>query len=380
MAVEPKNFGFGEDETMLRDSARKFMSDHCSTDKLHSLVASDYQIDRDNLCLWDQSLWQQIVELGWPAVCVPEANGGIGMPLVAAVALAEEIGKAGFPSPLLGIFNSTFVLRACDSAAAHQALASIAGGKTMTLAITNAAGSWHSDHTDVEVNKDGSLTGDAYFVQDARKCEQFLVSARGDKGVGLYLVDASASGLTLIPDSIVDLTRDQAHLSFSDVAAVEMASPGKGSDAIANAIPAILCIVSADMVGAGEWLLQTTVEYAKTRIQFDHPLGFFQAVKHPLVNVMLQIDNAKSLTYHAASAFDHVPENAERSARMAKSEASDMAVFSSSRAVQFHGGIGFTWECYVHLFFKRQMHNQVMYGDAKYQRTHLANSIMGPAY
>ena len=151
MAVEPKNFGFGEDETMLRDSARKFMSDHCSTDKLHSLVASDYQIDRDNLCLWDQSLWQQIVELGWPAVCVPEANGGIGMPLVAAVALAEEIGKAGFPSPLLGIFNSTFVLRACDSAAAHQALASIAGGKTMTLAITNAAGSWHSDHTDVEV-------------------------------------------------------------------------------------------------------------------------------------------------------------------------------------------------------------------------------------
>ena len=97
MAVEPKNFGFGEDETMLRDSARKFMSDHCSTDKLHSLVASDYQIDRDNLCLWDQSLWQQIVELGWPAVCVPEANGGIGMPLVAAVALAEEIGKAGFP-------------------------------------------------------------------------------------------------------------------------------------------------------------------------------------------------------------------------------------------------------------------------------------------
>ena len=143
-------------------------------------------------------------------------------------------------------------------------------------------------------------------------------------------------------------------------------------------MPAILCIVSADMVGAGEWLLQTTVEYAKTRIQFDHPLGFFQAVKHPLVNVMLQIDNAKSLTYQAACAFDHSPEKAEDSARMAKSEASDMAVFSSSRAVQFHGGIGFTWECYVHLFFKRQMHNQVMYGDAKYQRAELANSIIGP--
>ena len=93
---------------------------------------------------------------------------------------------------------------------------------------------------------------------------------------------------------------------------------------------------------------------------------------------MLQIDNAKSLTYQAACAFDHAPESAENSARMAKSEASDMAIFSSSRAVQFHGGIGFTWECYVHLFFKRQMHNQVMYGDAKYQRAELANSIIGP--
>ena len=351
------------------------MSDHCSTDKLHSLVASDYQIDRDNLCLWDQSLWQQIVELGWPAVCVPEANGGIGMPLVAAVALAEEIGKAGFPSPLLGIFNSTFVLRACDSAAAHQALASIAGGKTMTLAITNAAGSWHSDHTDVEVNKDGSLTGNAYFVQDARKCEQFLVSARGDKGVGLYLVDASASGLTLIPDSIVDLTRDQAHLSFSDVAAVEMASPGKGSDAIANAIPAILCIVSADMVGAGEWLLQTTVEYAKTRIQFDHPLGFFQAVKHPIVDMMIQTDETRSLVYNAACAFDYDKEDALRCAHLAKSNASDTASLSSQRSTQLHGGIGFTWEADIQIYHKRQIHSQFLFGDGTWQRKKLAELI-----
>jgi alkylation response protein AidB-like acyl-CoA dehydrogenase len=102
-------------------------------------------------------------------------------------------------------------------------------------------------------------------------------------------------------------------------------------------------------------------------------------VKHPLVNVMLQIDNAKSLTYNAACAIDHDPAEALRLARMAKSEASDMAVFSSSRAVQFHGGIGFTWECYVHLFFKRQMHNQVLYGDAKYQRALLADLIIGKA-
>ena len=133
------------------------------------------------------------------------------------------------------------------------------------------------------------------------------------------------------------------------------------------------------MVGAGEWLLQTTVEYAKTRVQFEHPLGFFQAVKHPLVNVMLDVDRAKSLVYNAACSIDCKEDSAEMNARMAKSQASDMAVFASSRAVQFHGGIGFTWECYVHLFFKRQMHNQVLFGDGKYQRTLLADMVIGKA-
>jgi alkylation response protein AidB-like acyl-CoA dehydrogenase len=205
------------------------------------------------------------------------------------------------------------------------------------------------------------------------------VSAKSDAGIGLYLISAQASGLTLEADRIIDLTRDQARLTFDQASAEVLAAPGTGDAVIDAAMPALLCVLSADMVGAGEWLLQTTVEYTKTRVQFDRPLGFFQAVKHPLVNVMLQIDNAKSLTYNAACAFDHDPDSALRLARMAKSEASDMAVFSSSRAVQFHGGIGFTWECYVHLFFKRQMHSQVMLGDAKYQRALLADLVMGKA-
>ena len=378
MADQPKNFGFGEDETMLRDSAQKFFSDNCTADKIHGLVAQDHNVHRSNDCLWDKALWQQIVELGWTAVCVPEAAGGIGMPLVAAVALAEEIGKAAFPSPLLSTFNATFVLNACQSEAAVKALGEIAGGKATSIAFTNQQGSWEPADTDVSLTN-GKISGTSYFVQDARKADQFIVSAKQGGDIGLYLVAADARGVEIIPDSIIDLTRDQAHIEFKDVDAIELAPPGSGDKAIREAIPAILCIVSADMVGAGEWLLQTTVEYAKTRVQFDHPLGFFQAVKHPLVNVMLDIDRAKSLTYNAACAVDTDPENAEKFARMAKSQAGDMAVFSSSRAVQFHGGIGFTWECYVHLFFKRQMHNQVLYGDARYHRTKLADLLIGIA-
>jgi len=379
MSIQPKNFGFGEDETMLRDSARKFFSDNCSADKIPNLVATDPNIHRSIDCVWDKNLWQQIVELGWTAVCVSESAGGIGMPAVAAVALAEEVGKAAFPSPLLSTFNATFVLNHCQSEAATAALGEIAEGKATTLAITNQEGSWDASATDVSVNNDGSLSGTAYFVQDAKKVAQLVVSAASDKGVGLYLVDTTAGGVQMVADGIIDLTRDQAHIEFSNASAIELAAPGTGNLAIDQAMPAILSIVSADMVGAGEWLLQTTVEYAKTRVQFDRPLGFFQAVKHPLVNVMLDIDRSKSLAYNAACAYDTDPDNALRLAHMAKSQAGDMAVFSASRAVQFHGGIGFTWECFVHLFFKRQMHNQVLFGDAKYHRALLADMVMGAA-
>ena len=375
---QQKNFGFGEDEAMLRDAAAKFFADHASADKIHQQVASDSNIHRDIACIWDRDLWQQITELGWTAACVPEAAGGIGMPLVAAVALAEEAGKAAFPSPLIATFNATFVLNACQSEAATSALGQIAEGKAATLAITNQRGSWEPSDTDVTV-ADGTLSGTAWFVQDAQKADFFVVAAKGDKGVGLYTVNAGDDGLTIIPDGIIDLTRDQAHITFDNVSATEVAPCGSGDQVLAAALPALLCISAADMVGGGEWLLQTTTEYATTRVQFDRPLGFFQAVKHPLVNVMIDIDQAKSLTYNAACAYAEEPEQAERCARMAKAAASDMAIFSASRAVQFHGGIGFTWECYVHLFFKRQMHNQVLFGDAKYQRAKLADLMMGAA-
>ena len=376
--AQQKNFGFGEDEAMLRDAAAKFFADNASADKIHTQVAHDSDIHRAIESIWDRQLWQQITELGWTAACVPEAAGGIGMPLVAAVALAEEAGKAAFPSPLISTFNATFVLNACDSEKATAALGQIAMGQAATLATTNEKGSWESTDTDVTVT-DGKLSGTVWFVQDAQKADFLVVSARGKEGIGLYTVNADEAGITLMPDGIIDLTRDQAHVTFENVTATEVAACGTGDAVLDQAMPALLCINAADMVGGGEWLLKTTTEYASTRVQFDRPLGFFQAVKHPLVNVMIDIDQAKSLTYNAACAYAEEPENAERYARMAKAAANEMAIFSASRAVQFHGGIGFTWECYVHLFFKRQMHNQVLFGDAKYQRAKLADLLIGAA-
>ena len=376
MTTQPTNYGFGEDETMLRDAARKFFQDNASADALHKLVAGDYNPHRESACLWDESLWRQMIELGWTAACVPERAGGIGMPCVAAVALAEEAGRAAFPSPLLATFTSTFVLDACATATADAGLERIAGGAAMTLAISNSQGSLDLADTDVTVSADGTLTGTASYVQDARKCDTFIVSARGDDGVGLYLIEADSDGVEVIPDHINDLTRDQAAIRFDAANATEIAAQGSGVTALKKALPAILCVLSADMVGAGEWLLQTTSEYARTRVQFDRNIGFFQAIKHPLVNLMIEIDDAKSLTYNAACGFDVADAQAIDLARMAKSRASDMAVFSGSRAVQFHGGIGFTWEAYVHIYFKRQMHSQILFGDGRYQRAQLAQTVI----
>lgn len=378
--TQPKNFAFGEDEKMLRDTARKFLEDNLPTEKLHRLVAHDPDPYRTCESAWDPALWQGIVELGWTTVIVPEDCDGMGMTLVALTSLVEECGRASLPSPFVVTAITSLVLRECTTDAAKQMLRSIATGTAATLAGTPKSGSWLAEDCDVTVS-DGKLNGTAWFVQDARKVEHLIVKARAADGIALYALPVKAEGIEIIPDAIIDLTRDQAHINFSNVVVDDnhlLAAPGQGSAVLDKAEPGILTLVAADMCGAAEWQLQTTVEYTKVREQFDRQIGFFQAVKHPLVNVMIMIDHAKSLTYNAACAVDSEPENAAQYARMAKAKAAEVAAYASNRAIQFHGGIGFTWECFVHLYTKRQKHNQILYGDAMYQRAKLADLLMGP--
>ncbi|MEM0955944.1 MAG: acyl-CoA dehydrogenase family protein [Pseudomonadota bacterium] len=373
---QPQDFGFGEEEAMLRDAARKFLADNLPTDALHKLVADESDPHRSRDAKWQPELWQQMVELGWTMLAVPESAGGLGMNAVAVAALCEEAGRAAFPSPLLPTVNATYLLAACGSVAANASLEAIVGGASATLAITNTAGSWEEADCDVQF-ADGKLTGSAGFVQDAQKADYLLVKADNGNGLGLYWLARDASGVNVAADAIVDLTRDQARVVFDGAEATEVSSDAVS--ALGQAMPAIWTMVAADMVGAGEWELQTTAEYARTRKQFDREIGFFQAVKHPLVDGMVEIDQSRSLVYNAACAIDHEPGRATRYAHMAKSSASDMASFVSGRAVQFHGGIGFTWECYVHLYFKRQNHNAVLWGDGAWHRARLAADLMDAA-
>ena len=148
--TQPDNFGFGEEAALLKESARKFFADNFPTDKLHRMVASDHNPERMSACAWDRDLWQQMVDLGWTSLAVPESAGGLGMPVVAVAGLVEELGRAAFPCPLLATLNATYVLAACGSGG-EAALAEIAEGVTASLAITNRQGSWSAADTDVQL-------------------------------------------------------------------------------------------------------------------------------------------------------------------------------------------------------------------------------------
>ena len=204
--AQPTNFGFGEEQVMLRDSARKFFQDSLPVDKLHALVAADPDPHRALAAQWNPELWQQMVDLGWTMLAVPERVGGMDLGAVAVAALCEESGRAAFPSPLLATANVSYILAAASSPAADAALETIAGGAAATYAGIDGRGSWEYADTDVEV-RDGKLSGTAYYVQDAQKVSQFLVKARNGAAVELYWVAADAVGITLAIAAIVDLTR-----------------------------------------------------------------------------------------------------------------------------------------------------------------------------
>lgn len=368
---QPKNYGFEEEAGMLKDSARRFFAEKLPVDQLHALVAERYVPERAPEVLWREDLWAEMVELGWTALAVPEAAGGLGLPWVAVAGMLEENGRAAFPSPLIVTLQATAILASAGESA-HSALEEIAGGIAASIAMLDASGSPGSTGLTAV---DGKLTGRAHFVQDAGKCSRFVCFAKESDELGLYWVESDAAGLLVEQDAIVDLTRDQASLVFADVSAQRIDCDAQ--QVLDAALPALYVLLAADIVGAAEWQLQTSVDYAQQRQQFDRPLGFFQAVKHDLVNVMTAIDESKSLLYNAACALDHEPQRAAQLAHMAKASASDTAAFASGRSVQSHGGIGFTWECYVHLYFKRQKHSQMQWGDATWHRAQLADLLIG---
>lgn len=353
-------FALSEDQRMLQDSVRKALGRLVTVEKVRTVV--------DGAQPMDPAVWQTLCELGVPALLVPEAHGGLGLSLLDAALVAEELGRAVAPSPFLGTaVLSTLALRELGSSA-QQAdwLPRLAAGECIVATALTETFSGSRDGVGVEA-RDGRLDGTALFVVDGAKADAFVVAARDGM---LYLVDATAPGLEVLPQHVADATRPTVELRFSQVPAQPL--PGTSATGLARLRDAAWILQAADTLGAGWAMIDQAVEYAKVRRQFGRLIGSFQAVKHMCAEMAAELEPGRALVWYAAHAFDVAPEDAPLYAAHAKALLGESGRFVARTATEIHGGIGITDELGLHYWFKRIACNRMLYGTPDQARRHAA--------
>jgi alkylation response protein AidB-like acyl-CoA dehydrogenase len=256
------------------------------------------------------------------------------------------------------------------------------GRRTAAFAVPDRAGSF--DPTLITVRASGSddaltLTGTVDRVVDGGVADDLLVAAEAADGIALYAVDATASGVERTPLATLDLTRQQATIRFTDAPARLVADSGEAARVIEHALHVGSVLLAVEQVGAAQHLLDLAVEYAKSRLQFGRPIGSFQAVKHRLADVMVDIEHARSAAYHAIWALTDGSDDAALAASIAQATASAAFVRAATDAIQTLGGIGFTWEHQAHLYFKRATTDAALLGSAEQHRSRVADLVLDTA-
>jgi len=376
------NFGFTEDQEALRDATRKFLDNECPTTFVRKMMADDTAHATE--------LWKKIAELGWLGIIVPEEFGGSGGSFLDLVVILEEAGKSLLPGPFFAsaLLGSTAVL-AGGSAAQKSAILPkvVEGSHILTLALAEKSGRYDAAGVTLAAKpkgKDFVLSGEKLFVPDAHVADQLIVAARTaqgsnpEDGITLFLVDAKTPGVSIAQLKTVDMTRRQCHVAFQDVAVANaqvVGEVGQGWSVLRRVLEQAMAGLCAEMVGTGQKALDMAVAYAKERVQFGKPIGSFQAVKHKCVDMMVQVENARSLTYYAPWTVDENTPEASQAVPMAKAYCSDMCKTVTSEAIQVHGGIGFTWEHDMHLFYRRGLASEAAFGSAPVHREVVAQAL-----
>ncbi|MGA8016636.1 MAG: acyl-CoA dehydrogenase family protein [Candidatus Dormiibacterota bacterium] len=374
------DFGLSPEQELLRGQARDFLDRASPSSAVRRALESDGG--------WDAAVWRQMVELGWTAIPFSTEVGGLGLGLVELAVVLEEQGRHLTPSP----FHSSVCLAGAVTAAApdspfqRELLGGIAAGSTRaTVALLESSGRWDA----AGVRLRAELSGDAYrlrgeklYVPDARDADWIIVAARTEEdaedGVTLMAIDRGAPGVTVARLRSLDPTRNLARLGFDDVevdVTRVLGTPGHGFSTLRRALDVAAVAVSAELCGVAQRAMELSVEHAKNRRQFGRPIGSYQAISHRCADMLVQVESARSLTYHAAWALEHDQVAAPLAVSMAKAYAGDAARWVTSTAIQVHGGIGFTWEHDAHLLFKRAKWGEVMYGDGRHHRERVAQRL-----
>jgi alkylation response protein AidB-like acyl-CoA dehydrogenase len=358
-------FGLSESQEFLRDSARKFFAGECPSAEMRRLMETD--------TAYDPAFWSKLAEQGYTGIIFPEEYGGVGLGKVELMLLMEESGRALLPGP----FFSTVVLAGSVLDAvgtpAHkkQYLEPICRGEVRsTVALVEESANWDPKSVEM-IATGGKLTGKKFFVSDAAIADFLMVVARD----GVFVVHSKARGLKITPMSGMDLTRKLYVVEFSDTPAEKIASASNLSRAFDIATAAL----AAELVGGMQRTLDITVEYAKTRKQFGKPIGMFQAVQHQCADMYLETESSRSAVYYAGWALEENAPDAATAVSIAKMYASDAARTVGNRGIQIHGGMGFTWENDVHLYYRRAKASETAFGDATFHRERIASMVIDSA-
>jgi alkylation response protein AidB-like acyl-CoA dehydrogenase len=355
-------FGLSESQQILKDTARKFFAGECPTAEVRRLM--------ETATAYDPALWAKLAEQGFTGIISPEDCGGMGLGKVELILLMEEAGYALLPGP----FFTTVALAGgvIDAVASPEQkkkyLARIAGGQARaTVALPEAGANW--DPADVKLQADGDkLSGTKLFVSDAAAADFIVVIARN----GVYAVDAKAPGLRIEPMKGMDLTRKIYSVDFAGTPAERLG----GTENLGRALALATAALAAEMVGGMQRALETTVAYAKTRKQFGKPIGIYQAVQHQCADMYLETESSRSAAYYAAWALEENAPDALAAVSIAKMYASDAARNVGNRGIQVHGGMGFTWENDLHLYYRRAKASETMLGDATFHRERIARLVI----
>lgn len=348
-------FDLTDEQKAVRESLAGLLRDKLDERRLLQLFDSG-KLDAD--------LWQSLMDLGLGSILVPQQQGGLGLDLLTLAVVADTLGYHGVPAPVVSNALAAWLI-ACagDESQRNRWVESLATGKVIgAFALLEPGGGW--------LQSDWTLAGPR--ISGAKTCVEWGADAGllivGMASGRLGLVETAAPGVQIRPFESLDRTRPLAEVTFDDVEATLLPD----ESVVGRLIDALLIVLAADACGAGVRAYGMAVEYAKERTQFGQIIGRFQAVKHQLSNMAIDMEPCRSLHWYAAHAWDALPDNRARAAATAKAHITEVAVKTARAAVEAHGGIGYTWEYPLHVFLKRAMFARVAMGAPPLHRERMA--------
>jgi len=371
-AARSIQFALTDEQEQFRSAIRRFLNDKSPTTEVRRLMATAEGYAPD--------VWRQLSEeLALPGVHVPEQYGGAGFGMVELCIVTEELGRALLCAPYFStaVLATNAVLNAGTGAQKSSLLPGLASGARLaTLAITELNGHW--DPFEIELvatpNENGYLLdGTKSYVVDGHVADLLVIAARlpktsGGEGLGLFTLSADVSGVERRLLESMDPTRKIARIDFHRAHADLLGTIDDGAKPIVRTLDQAAIALANEMVGGAQALLDSAVAYAKLRVQFGRTIGSFQAIKHKLADMLLDVELAKSAAYYAAQAAAVEDPEWPALACLAKAAASETYLHTAAECIQIHGGIGFTWENDTHLWFKRAKSSEVFLGQPSYHR------------